>query len=340
MTQQETHMVPPPETGPTANAITEAANRPGLAGAAGTTPPDGTGAPPPAQPDTPAGAAGRRRPPGTERSPWRVFLRKPSTMVFLPLLGLFVLIAALGPLLVGDPSATGNAELLAPSAAHPLGTDHLGRDYLARVVNGGQISLLVGFTVAVLCMTIGLVVGGLAGYHGGWMDTLMVKLAEFFQVLPGIVLALVAAALLGANVFIIVAILSITMWPAVARIVRAEAMRISQLGYVESARAAGFRSVRIIWSDVLPNALPPVLVATSMTVGRAILIESGLAYLGIGDPSLPSWGALLNSAQAYMRDGWWLAVAPGLCIFLVVLAVNMLGDALNDAYNPTVGRVK
>lgn len=303
----------------------------------------------PAPATGPGKPAGRRRPPGVrgsrgagdaERSAWRVFLRKPSTRVFIPLLGVFVLMAVLGPLFVGDPSATGAPELLAPSAGHPLGTDHLGRDYLSRLVNGSQVSLLVGFAVAVLCMSIGLVVGGLAGYHGGWMDTVMVKLAEFFQVLPGIVLALVAAALLGANVFIIVAILSITMWPAVARIVRAEAMRISQLGYVESAKAAGFPSVRIILTDVLPNAMPPVLVATSMTVGRAILIESGLAYLGIGDPSHPSWGALLNSAQAYMRDGWWLAVAPGLCIFLVVLAVNMLGDALNDAYNPTVGRVK
>ena len=117
-------------------------------------------------------------------------------------------------------------------------------------------------------------------------------------------------------------------------------MRIAQLGYVESQRAAGFAGMRILWSDVIPNAMPPVMVATSMTVGRAILIESGLAYLGIGDPSSPSWGALLNSAQSYIQDGWWLALFPGACIFLVVLAVNILGDAMNDAYNPTIGRVK
>lgn len=333
MTQQETPLVP--AAGPA-----EQDPRSPHSGALPPSPPADTGKPDGRRRASNRGTRGSLGAAGAERSAWRVFLRKPSTRVFLPLVGVFVLMAVLGPIFVGDPSATGNAELLAPSAAHPLGTDHLGRDYLARLVNGSQISLLVGFSVAVLCMSIGLVVGGLAGYHGGWMDTLMVKLAEFFQVLPGIVLALVAAALLGANVFIIVVILSVTMWPAVARIVRAEAMRISQLGYVESARAAGFSSLRIIVSDVLPNAMPPVLVATSMTVGRAILIESGLAYLGIGDPSNPSWGALLNSAQAYMRDGWWLAVAPGLCIFLVVLAVNMLGDALNDAYNPTVGRVK
>lgn len=278
--------------------------------------------------------------PRGEESGWRTFIQKPSTRVFIPVLAFFVLLSTIGPFLVGDPIATGFPKLLAPGGEHVLGTDHLGRDFLARLVNGGRVSLLVGFSVALLCMTFGLVVGGLAGYYGGVIDTFMVKVAEFFQVLPGIVLALVAAALLGANVLLVVAILAVTMWPGVARIVRAEAMRIRQLGYVESARAAGFHGLRILWSDVIPNLMPPVLVATSMTVGRAILIESGLSYLGVGDPSQPSWGALLNSAQSYLRDGWWLALFPGACIVLVVLAVNILGDALNDSFNPTVGRVK
>lgn len=291
----------------------------------------------PAGPERDAPTEGRVE---SRPSTWKVFLRKPSTLVFLPLLLIFVLISFVGPFFVGSPSATGNPTLLPPGGEFPLGTDDLGRDYLARVVHGGQISLLVGFSVALLCMTIGVVVGGLAGYYGGFMDTALVKVAEFFQVLPGLILALVAAALLGSNVFIIVAILAITMWPSGARIVRAETMRISKLGYIESSKAAGFGGIRILWSDVIPNAMPPVLVATSMTVGRAILVESGLAYLGIGDPSRPSWGALLNSAQAYMQQAWWLALFPGMCIFLVVLAVNMLGDGLNDALNPTIGRVK
>jgi peptide/nickel transport system permease protein len=273
-------------------------------------------------------------------TPWRIFLRQPSTIVFLVVLAALILMSFVGPFFVGSPVATGNPVLKAPSAEHLMGTDMLGRDYLARVVNGGRISLFVGFGVAFLCMTIGIVVGGLAGFYGGFMDAALVKVAEFFQVLPGLVLALVAAALLGSNVWIIVIILAVTMWPAVARIVRAEAMRISQLGYVESAKAAGFRGPRIIWSDVMPNAMPPALVATSMTVGRAILIESGLAYLGIGDANNPSWGALLNSAQGHMHTGWWLAVFPGLLIFAAVLAVNILGDRMNDALNPTVGRVK
>ncbi|WP_188726420.1 ABC transporter permease [Pseudoclavibacter endophyticus] len=275
-----------------------------------------------------------------QRNAWSIFLRKPAVWVFGTLLAFMVLVAVVGPFLVGSPVSTEHPRLQPPGGEYLLGTDSLGRDYLARVVHGARVSLIVGFAVALLCMTIGILIGSLAGYLGGAMDVIMVKLAEFFQVLPGIVLALVAAALLGANPVVLVLILALTMWPGVARIVRAESMRIAQLGYVESARAAGFKGPRIIWSDVIPNAMPPVLVATSMTVGRAILIESGLAYLGIGDANNPSWGALLNSAQSYMRDGWWLAVAPGACIFLVVLAVNMLGDALNDAYNPTIGRVK
>lgn len=282
-----------------------------------------------------AASGGSRR-----NAAWRAFLRKRSVWVFLPLLVVLILISFVGPSFVGDPVSAIYPKLLPPSSEHWLGTDNLGRDYLARVVYGGQVSLIVGFSVAVLCLTLGLIIGGVAGYYGGFMDNALVKVSEFFQVLPGLVLALVAAALLGSNVVIIIVILGVTMWPGVARIVRAEAMRITKLGYVESAKAAGFSGPRILWSDVIPNAMPPVLVATTMTVGRAILVESGLSYLGIGDANRPSWGALLNSAQAYMQQAWWLALFPGLCIFLVVLAVNILGDAMNDALNPTIGRVK
>jgi len=281
------------------------------------------------------------RPGGAKReSLWRHFFERPSTWIYLGILAVIAFVSFVGPFFAGDPVALGNPKLLEPSLEYPLGTDQLGRDYLPRILQGGQVSLLVGFTVAILCMTLGIIIGGLAGFFGGFADTALVKVAEFFQVLPGLVLALVTAALFGANVVIIIIILSVTMWPAVARIVRAEAMRIGQLGYVESARASGFTSLRILWSDVLPNAMPPVIVATTMTVGRAILIESSLSYIGIGDSNRPSWGALLNDAQGYLANGWWLALFPGLCIFVVVLAINMLGDSLNDALNPSIGKVK
>ncbi|MGO2113208.1 MAG: ABC transporter permease [Pseudoclavibacter sp.] len=271
-----------------------------------------------------------------------VFVRMGTTRVFIPLLIIMILASFVGPLLYqSDPNATVFPTLAPPGSDGLLfGSDHLGRDYLARVLQGGSVSLLVGVAVALLCLTVALVIGGLAGYFGGWVDIALVKFSEFFQVIPGLVLALVAAAILGSNMWLIIIILSITMWPSVARIVRAEAMRIRQLGYVESQRAAGFSAIRIIWSDVLPNAMPPILVATTMTVARAILAESALSFLGIGDANNPSWGALLNQAQPYMQNGWWLALLPGLCIFIVVLAINLLGDALNDALNPMLGRVK
>lgn len=272
----------------------------------------------------------------------RVFFQMGVVRTFVPVLIFMILLTFLGPLLYpGSPTSTAYGTLQPPGSEGLLfGTDELGRDFLARVLQGGFVSLLVGFAVAVLCLTVALVIGGVAGFLGGWVDTVLVKISEFFQVIPGIVLALVAAAILGSNMWIIIVILSITMWPSVARIVRGEAMRISQLGYVESQRAAGFSSLRILWSDVLPNAMPPILVATTMTVARAILAESALSFLGIGDANLPSWGALLNQAQPYMQSGWWLALIPGLCIFIVVLAINLLGDALNDALNPMIGRVK
>ncbi|MGB3413183.1 MAG: ABC transporter permease [Microbacteriaceae bacterium] len=230
--------------------------------------------------------------------------------------------------------------LMPPGAEHWFGTDNLGRDLFARILSGGRVSLIVGLSVAVICLIFAIVIGGIAGFWGGWVDLILNKVLEFFQVIPTIVLALVAAAMLGSTPTMIVLILGVTMWPPVARIMRAEAMRIRELGYIESARSAGFSDMRIFLSDVVPNAFPPVLVTTTMTIGRAILLESGLAFLGLGDANNPSWGALLYTAQPYMQLAWWLTIIPGACIFIVVLAMNMLGDNLNDSLNPTISRVK
>lgn len=276
----------------------------------------------------------------TNRTPLQLFLRRPSTLIMLAILLLTVIFSFLGPVFASSPNATIYDVLQPPSAAHPVGTDSLGRDMWARLMVGGQVSLFVGFAVGFICMTFAILVGSLAGFYGGITDTILTKVSEFFQVIPAIILALVSIAMLGASLPIVIIILSITMWPQVARIVRAECMRIRELGYVESSRAAGFRSIRTLWSDVLPNAFPPVLVATTMTIGRAVLLESGLSFLGLGDANIPSWGALLNNAQAYMQTAWWLALFPGVAIFVVVLTVNLLGDRLNDSLNPALSRVK
>ena len=260
----------------------------------------------------------------------------------LCLLSLLILTVAclLGPQFTHSPSSAAFPALEAPSLEHPMGTDSLGRDQLARVLVGGQTSLVVGAVVALLCLTIAIAVGSVAGYFGGWVDKTLMRLAEIFQVVPAIVLALVAVALLGGSLSIIILILAATMWPQVARIVRAETLKVSEMGYVESAKAIGFSPLRILVSDVLPNVFPPVLVATTMTAGRAILLESGLAFLGLGDANRPSWGALLNTAQSHIQSAWWLTLYPGLAIFIVVLAINLLGDIWNDNLNPVLERVK
>lgn len=276
----------------------------------------------------------------TRHNPVREFFRRPSTIGFLALFVGISVFCAFGPLFGVNAGITSSDVLVPPSAAHWAGTDELGRDFLARLLLGGRVSILVGVFVAAGCLTLAVVIGGLAGFYGGVADTVLSRISDFFQVVPSIVLALVAVALLGTNLPLIILILSLTHWPAVARIVRAECMRIGALGYIESARAAGFGSMRIFFSDVLPNAMPPVLVATTMTVGRAILAESALSFLGLGDANTPSWGALLFNAQAYMGVAWWLAVFPGLGIFLIVLSANMLGDNLNDCLNPMLSKVK
>lgn len=276
----------------------------------------------------------------TRVSPAREFFGRPTTWLFL---GIFVVIAAfcfLGPLVAPDPQSAAFEVLHPPSVGHLAGTDALGRDAFARLAQGGQVSIIVGITVALACLIFGVVVGGFAGFYGGVVDLVLSRISDFFQVVPSIILALVAVAILGQDLVLIIIVLSVTHWPIVARIVRAECTRLGGLGFVESAKAAGFSPLWILRSEVLPNAFAPALVATTMTVGRAILAESALSFLGLGDANKPSWGALLFDAQAYMGVAWWLAVLPGAGIFAIVLAANMLGDNLNDSLNPLLSRVK
>lgn len=273
-------------------------------------------------------------------NPFQGVRRGKLAFACLAVLLLMAIACFIGPWFTHSPSAAIFPPLAPPTWLHPMGTDAIGRDLLARALAGGRTSLIVGIAVAALCLTIAVLVGCVSGYFGAWIDMALMRCAELFQVVPAIILALVSAALLGSSLFIVIAILAATMWPQVARIARAEALRISELGYVESARSVGFGPLRILWSDVLPNAFPSILVATTMTAGRAILLESGLAFLGLGDANYPSWGALLNTAQAHIQTAWWLTLFPGLAIFLVVLAINLLGDIWNDTLNPMLERVK
>jgi peptide/nickel transport system permease protein len=227
------------------------------------------------------------------------------------------------------------ARLEGPSARHWLGTDDLGRDLAARLVHGGRVSLLVGFASAVLSLLIGVFFGSLAGYGKGWADWIVMRTVEVTLCFPFLVVVLAFVAAIGNSITTIILAIALTGWTTEARLIRGEMLRLRESEFAVSARASGAGHLRIAFRHLLPNALPPALVSTTFGVATAILIESALSFLGFGVP-LPhaSWGSVLATADAHLRYAWWLALFPGLLIFLTVAACNLLGDALRRALNP------
>ena len=267
---------------------------------------------------------------------WRRLLRRYSTTLALLFLLVLLGFALCAPWVAGyDPLSGGNDALQPPGAVgHWLGTDDLGRDIWARVVYGTRISLTVGVASAFVAVVIGIVVGALSGYFGGWLDTVLMRIAEFFQTLPRFVVALIVIALFGTSLVKMIAVIAVLSWPQLARVVRASVATLSQSQFVDAARVAGMGSTAIIVREILPNVAAPIIVLGSLDIAMAILIEASLSFFGLGDPNHVSWGAMLNDAQQYLRIAWWMSAFPGLAIALTVLAFNMLGDALNDALNP------
>lgn len=215
-----------------------------------------------------------------------------------------------------------------------FGTDQLGRDLYSGFIEGARVSCIVGFTAAGASAIIGIIVGSVSGYFGGRVDSLLMRISEMVLVMPRLILAFTMAAFFGSNILNIIFILSILSWPGNARQVRAQFLSIRELEFVAAAKSIGETKRAIMFREILPHALVPVIVTTSMAVGQAILLETGLSFLGLGDPRLPSWGLMLQDAQRQMRIAWWPAFFPGFAIFTLVLATNLLGDGLNDALNP------
>ena len=220
----------------------------------------------------------------------------------------------------------------------PLGTDYLGRNIVAGLLTGGGPTLAVGAAAAAITMVIGLLLGAAAGYFGGWVDNLLMRVTEFFQVLPALLFAMVLVTLFTPSLFIIAMAIGVVSWPQTARLTRAEFLKIKELEYVTAARASGTRNWRIMWRFILPNAAPPLIVSATLTVGVAILFEAGLSFLGLGDPNVMSWGLMIGANREYILDAWWPVTIPGVMIFLTVLAVSLIGDGLNDAFNPRLRR--
>ena len=228
--------------------------------------------------------------------------------------------------------------------AHPgedgflLGSDSLGRDVAAGIAHGAYVSLLVGALSTVAALLVGITLGAVAGYAGGWMDDAIMRFTEFFQTVPSFVLAVVIVAIFTPSLPSIVGAIAVVSWPPVTRVVRAEVLSLRSREFVQAAEVLGRSHASILFRDILPNALSPILVLASLMVASAILLESALSFLGLGDPNLMSWGYLIGAGRSVIRLAWWMSVFPGIAIFLTVLALNLVGEGLTDALNPRIAR--
>lgn len=229
---------------------------------------------------------------------------------------------------------------LAPFALErfPLGTDTLGRDLAAGIVHGARVSLLIGVVSTLVSLVIGVPIGAIAGYSGGIVDDMLMRFTEFFQTIPSVALAIVLVAILQPKLSSIVLAIGVVSWPPVARLVRGEVLSLRTREYVQAAIGIGQSTPRIILSQVLPNTIAPIIVMGSLMIGSAILLESALSFLGLGDPNLMSWGYMVGAGRSRLLDAWWISFFPGFAIFLTVLALNLAGEGLNDALNPRLTR--
>lgn len=219
-----------------------------------------------------------------------------------------------------------------------LGTDALGRDVLSGLAHGAYVSLLVGLVSTIVALAIGVPVGALAGYFVGRTDDALMRFTEFFQTIPSFALAIVLLAIFQPSLTYVIIAIAVVSWPPVARLVRGEVLSLRTREFVEAATLSGLGNTQIILRHILPNTLPPIIVLASLMVAQAILLESSLSFLGLGDPNIMSWGYMIGAARTVIRTAWWLSFLPGMAILLTVLALNLIGEGLNDALNPRLTR--
>jgi peptide/nickel transport system permease protein len=247
------------------------------------------------------------------------------------LIGLVVFVAVFADVLApGDPFATSNVVLHAPSLSYPFGSDDFGRDVLRAVVHGTRVSLMVALAATTVAALLGVILGGVAGYRRGLVDDALMRFTEIFQVVPRFFLVVTTVALFGSGIGLLIVIIALTSWTGTARLVRGQVMTFMTFEFVLAARAGGARPLRILWRHVLPQAWPPLLAHSAFQASGAILAEAGVSFLGLGDPSVMSWGALLHEAHHFLRTAWWLAVFPGLALTATVLGFHLLADDLAE----------
>ncbi|MGR3495525.1 ABC transporter permease [Citreimonas sp.] len=272
---------------------------------------------------------------------WKRFSSNIGALVGVFLLVTVILVALTAPLIFpGGPWQMVQRPFLPPFEVDglPLGTDTLGRNVAAQLAYGAQVSLLVGLVSTLVALLIGVPLGALAGFYGQWVDEGAMRFTEFFQTIPNFALAIVLVAIFEPSLTSIIIAIAIVSWPPVARLVRAEVMSVRKREFVDAARLAGLSRPRILVTQVLPNTVSPIIVMASLMVATAILLESSLAFLGLGDPNAMSWGYMIGSARTVIRTSWWLSFFPGIAIVITVLSLNLIGEGLNDALNPHLSR--
>ncbi|MGB2066929.1 MAG: ABC transporter permease [Candidatus Puniceispirillaceae bacterium] len=265
-----------------------------------------------------------------------MFIANRAALVAMVVLMAIILAAIIGPMVYKtDPFEMVWAPFTPPGTeGFILGTDYLGRDLLAGLLHGGRVSITIGLVAALMSVFIGISFGAFAGYYRGYVEEVLMRITEFFQVLPTLLFSMVIVALFGASLQMITIAIGLVSWTAVARITRGEFLRIRELEYVTASRSAGATDLKLIFQVILPNALPPIIVQAALMVGSAILFEAGLAFLGLSDPNVVSWGQIIGSNRLYILDASYTVTVPGLAIFITVLAISLIGDGLNDALNP------
>ena len=267
------------------------------------------------------------------------YLRNPAAVLGAALVLAVLAMGLAAPLLFpNDPLGLAGRPLQWPGAnpRFPLGTDPSGRDIMAQLFHGVRVSLLIGFVATLVATAIGIAIGALAGFYSGWVDTVLMRLTEAFQTLPNFLLLLVLVAVFGSQIETVTIAIGLVSWPPVARLTRAEFLTLRTREFVQAARVQGLSDLHLMLREVLPNALPPVIVYASVVMAVAILLESALAFLQLSDPNVPSWGNLIGLGRNVLRVEWYVSAIPGVAILLTILGVSLVGQGLNDALNPRI----
>jgi len=267
---------------------------------------------------------------------WHLYSRSRSAMLGLGILVLVIFLAAIANIIYPEDPF----RLVGQPISHPgsngflLGSDTLGRDVAAGIAHGAKTSLLIGLVATFAAVFIGILFGAFAGYYGGRIDDILMRVTEIFQTIPSFVFAILLVAIMKPSIESIVIAITVVSWPGVARLVRGEFLSLKNREFVQACHTLGMSDMRIMMREILPNCLSPIIVIGSLMVATAILIESGLAFLGLGDPNIMSWGFLIGAGRTMLRSAWWVCTFPGVAILVTVLAINLVGEGLNDALNP------